>query len=194
MLTTLSNVKSRLGLELFDPTDDALLTNILKHVSGRFALECNRIFDYASGLTFEFPAEDNIICVDHPPVESVTAFHLKSREAEGWVLQSAVSFLIAPKRTVIELADSLGSVGEIARVTYTGGFILPGTQPAGSQVALPDEIEQACVEQVAYWYQRRSQLGLASVSNESGIVQQFQSTDLLPQVRAVLKRYVRWVN
>ncbi len=54
--------------------------------------------------------------------------------------------------------------------------------------------EAACVEQVAYWYQRRSQLGLASVSNESGVVQQFQSSALLPQVRAVLKRYVRWAN
>ena len=47
---------------------------------------------------------------------------------------------------------------------------------------------------MAYSYQRRAQLGLMSVSNDSGIVQQFQSSDLLPQVRAVLNHYERWVN
>ena len=54
MLTQLTTVKSRLGLEQFDPTDDALLTNIIKHVSARFAAECNRTFDYAAGATYEF--------------------------------------------------------------------------------------------------------------------------------------------
>ena len=80
-------------------------------------------------------------------------------------------------------------------MTYTGGYILPGVAPTGNQVPLPDELELACVEQVAYWYQRRSQLGLVSVTAEGGgTVQQFQSSDLLPQVRAVLKRYERFHN
>ena len=80
------------------------------------------------------------------------------------------------------------------RVTYNGGYLLPGTAPVPGALTLPDDLEQACIEQVAYWYQRRAQLGLMSVSNDSGIVQQFQSSDLLPQVRAVLKHYERWVN
>ena len=44
MLTQLSSVKARLGLEAFDTTDDALLTNLIKHVSARFEAECNRVF------------------------------------------------------------------------------------------------------------------------------------------------------
>jgi len=40
-----------------------------------------------------------------------------------------------------------------------------------------------------------TQLGLLSVSSEGGgTVQQFQSSDLLPEVRAVLKHHERYVN
>ena len=37
MLTQLPTIKTRLGLDLFDTTDDVLLTSLLKHVSARFA-------------------------------------------------------------------------------------------------------------------------------------------------------------
>ena len=194
MLTTLVAIKSRLGLDTFDTTDDPLLTNLLKHVSARFAAECNRIFDYGAALTFEFRANDTNIIVDHPPIELVSKFELKSTEAEGWVLQSAIDYLLSPQKTLIELAQPLGQSGQLGRVTYNGGYLLPGTAPVPGALTLPDDLEQACIEQVAYWYQRRAQLGLMSVSNDSGIVQQFQSSDLLPQVRAVLKHYERWVN
>ncbi len=99
-----------------------------------------------------------------------------------------------PQKTVIELAQPLGTSRQLGRVTYTGGYILPGTSPTGNQIALPDDLEQVCIEQVAYWYQRRSQLGLSSVSNGDTTVQQFVSSDLLPQVQAVLSHYERWVN
>jgi len=133
--------------------------------------------------------------VDRPPIELVSQFHLKTTEAEGWILQSSISYLLSPAKAVIELAEPIGIAGQLGRVTYTGGYILPGTTPTGNQIALPDELELSCIEQVAYWYQRRTQLGLLSVSSEGGsTVQQFQSSDLLPQVRAVLKRYERYVN
>jgi len=95
---------------------------------------------------------------------------------------------------VIELPEPIGISCQLGRVTDTGD-ILPGTTPTANQTALPDELELACIEQVAYWYQRRTQLGLLSVSSEGGsTVQQFQSSDLLPQVRAVLKHYERYLN
>ncbi len=42
MLTTLSTLKSRLGLTEFDVKDDAILTNALNAVSTRFDKESNR--------------------------------------------------------------------------------------------------------------------------------------------------------
>jgi len=194
MLTQLATLKARLGLELFDTTEDVGLTNLLRHVSARFAAECNRVFDYGAALTYEFRADQINIVVDRQPIELVSQFALKSSESEGWILQTEVEYLLSPKKSVIELAEPLGSVRQLGRVTYTGGYVLPGATPTGNQVALPDDIEQACIEQVVYWYSRRSQLGLLSISSEAGIVQQFQSADLLPQVRATLKRYERWLN
>jgi len=195
MLAQLSTIKARLGLEQFDTTDDLILTNLLRHVSGHFAIECNRIFDYGAVLTYDFRAEQINIIVDRPPIELVSQFELKTTEAEGWLLQSAVDYVLSPRKSVIELPEPIGISGQLGRVTYTGGYILPGTTPTGNQIALPDELELACVEQVAYWYQRRTQLGLVSVTSEGGgVTQQFQSSDLLPQVRAVLNRYERYVN
>ena len=83
MLAQLSTIKSRLGLEQFDTTDDLILTNLLRHVSARFALECNRTFDYGAGLTFEFRAEQINILVDRPPIQLVSQFDLKTTEPEG---------------------------------------------------------------------------------------------------------------
>jgi len=93
------------------------------------------------------------------------------------------------------MPEPVGISDQIGQVTYTGGYILPGNTPTGTQTAMPDELVLACLEQVAYWYQRRTQLGLLSVNSDGGsTVQQFQSSDLLPRVRAVLKRYERYVN
>src|SRR6266581_2578859 len=103
MLAQLSTIKARLGLEAFAPDDDALLTNLLKHVSARFAAECNRVFDYGAGLTYEFRADQLNIVVDHPPIAVVSQFDLKTSEAEGWILQAAIDYLLSPQKTVIEL-------------------------------------------------------------------------------------------
>src|SRR6266568_4457568 len=85
----------------------------------------------------------------------------KSTEAEGWIPQTPVAYLLSPQKCVVELAAPLGCANQLGRVTYTGGYQLPGT--SGSSPQLPDEIEQACIEQVSYWYQRRAQLGLVSI-------------------------------
>src|SRR6266853_4933752 len=162
MLTQLSTLKTRLGLDQFDTTDDGLLTNILNLVTARFSAECNRVFDYGAGLTYEFRANQLSIIVNRPPIELVSQFELKTTESEGLILQSSIDYLLSPKKAVIELAFPLGSSRQNARVTYTGGYILPGTNPTGNQIAMPDDLEQACVEQAAYWYQRRAQLGLMS--------------------------------
>ena len=194
MLTTLTTLKARLGLETFDTTDDALLINLANFVSARFAADCHRTFDYGAALTYEFRARQLNIVVDRPPIASVALFELKTTEAEGWLSQTGIDYVLTPTKSMIQLAFPLGGARQLGRVTYTGGYILPGTVPSGSQLALPADLELACMEQVSYWYQRRAQLGLVSVSTGGATVQQYQSTDLLPQVAAVLKHYERWVN
>src|SRR5436309_61097 len=107
MLTTLPNLKSRLCLEAFATDDDPLLSNLLKHVSARFACECNRTFDYEAGLTCQFRADQINIIVERAPIEVVTRFDLKTTESEGWLLQAGIDYLLSPQKTVIELAQPL---------------------------------------------------------------------------------------
>jgi hypothetical protein len=60
------------------------------------------------------------------------------------------------------------------------------------QTPLPDDLEQAAVEQVASWFQTRDMLGLVRNRPWQGDYQQFAQLDLLPNVKAVLTRYERW--
>ena len=190
MLTQLSSIKSRLGIA--DTTDDALLTNLIKFASGRFDRDCNRLFARQASATDEFSANSCELRPTRYPVESVSAFHLKSDEAEGWVEQTGVDYLIR-KACVVSLFSPLGTPLEVVRVTYTGGYVLPGTSPGSGQTALPDEIEQACIEQVAFWYQRRHHLGLTSVPAEGRSFYAIAQVNLLPQVSSVISKYIRYI-
>ena len=190
MLTQLVTVKARLGIT--DTTDDTLLTNLIKFASARFARDCNRLFDRQVNGTDEFPADACELRPNRYPIESISAFHLKSGEAEGWVEHTNIDYLIR-KSCVISLFLPLGDPLELLRVTYTGGYVLPGTAPGSGQTALPDEIEQACIEQVAFWYQRRHQLGLTSVPAEGRSFYAIAQINLLPQVSSILSKYSRYV-
>jgi hypothetical protein len=191
-LTQLSSIKGRLGIETFDTRDDGLLNNAIAGLSQRIGRECNRAFARVAGATFDFRADEIGIRVDRYPVEAVTSFAIKTTEAEGWVVQSPTpDYFISPARSVIELAGPMGSQRQLGRVVFDGGYVLPGTTPDIGQTALPDDLEQAVVEQVAYWYQRRNQLGLVTVKGERESVQQFKSLDLLPNVQAVVRGYER---
>ena len=126
-------------------------------------------------------------------IEAVSKFEVKTNEAEGWVEQAGVEFLVR-RDCVISLAERLGGCGELARVTYTGGYVLPGTTPGAGQAALPDDLEQAAVEQVAFWYPTRDKLGLVRHWPKGGIYEEFAQTELLMSVAAVLRKYERWMT
>lgn len=194
MLAQLATVKTRLGISA--STEDTLLTNFIELASGLFDKHCNRKFSRSASATDEFDADICELNLSRPPLESVTSFELKSNETDGWEAQADVDY-IARKTLggcILSLSAPLGSYRQRVRVTYAGGYVLPGTSPSGSQTALPDEIEHACVEQVVFWYQNRTRLGLSS-TNEQGVVfvgDIQQPPPLLAHVKAALASHVRW--
>src|SRR5216684_8029704 len=160
MLTQLSTVKSRLALVVTDYDD--LLTNAIKAVSARFDKECNRTLARTASVTHEFDATDSEVLPPCYPVESVTKFELKSNETDGWSEQTSVQYLIR-RQCVISLSSPLRTPSSAlctARIQYAGGYVLPGDTPAAGQTALPDDLEQAAVEQVAYWFRNRDKSDL----------------------------------
>jgi hypothetical protein len=53
-------------------------------------------------------------------------------------------------------------------------------------------LEQACIEQVAYWFQNREHLGLKTYWPSGATCKQFAARDLLDSVEATLGYYRRW--
>jgi len=194
MLTQLSTVKTRLALTVTDY--DGLLANAIRAICDRFDKETNRTLARTVAVCQDFDASDTEILPRCYPVESVTKFELKSNETDGWSEQTGVHYLIR-RQCVISLSaplnsqlSTLNSTG-LARVTYTAGYVLPGDTPAAGQPALPDDLEHAAVEQVAYWFRNRDTTGLIRSWPHDGTYQAFLQSDLLLEVRAVLKRHER---
>jgi hypothetical protein len=198
MLTQLATVKARLEIASSDTTHDDLLTRAIQAVSARFDRECNRTLARTVGATQEFRATDVEIIARCYPLETVAKFELKSSEAEGWLEQASVGYLLRGG-CIISLIAPLSLVApvppigaQIARVTYTGGYVMPGTIPTAGQTALPADLESAAVEQVAVWFQQRDKLGLLRYWPSGGIFLAFSQLALLPQVSASLRAYQRW--
>ena len=191
MLSQLTTVKARLGIGEFDVQYDTLLTNALTALSARFDKDTNRTLTRTANSLHEFRGDDTEIVPTCVPIEAVSKFELKSSETEGWVQQNGVEYVLR-NGCVISLADRLGSWRQQGRITYTGGFVMPGTTPGAGQTALPSDLEQAAVEQVTYWFQNRDKLGLLRHWPHQGLYQQLSNLDLLPSAVSVLKRYERW--
>ena len=193
MLTLLPTVKSRLALIVTDYDD--ILTSAIRAVSARFDKETNRTLSRTTTATHEFDADDTEILPRCYPVESVTKFELKSNETDGWSEQAGVQYLIR-RQCVISLSSPLRTPNSAlctARIQYAGGYVLPGTSPSAGQTALPDDLEQAAVEQVAYWFRNRDKSGLVRSWPHDGTYEAFAQLDLLLEVRAVLKKYERFL-
>ena len=191
MLAQLATVKARLGLLETEIQYDALLAGAIGAVSQRFDYECNRTLARTEDFQQEFGSEITEICAACYPIESVTRFELKENETDGWTEQPGVKHLVR-KQCVISLVAPLGGGRQQARVTYTGGYVLPGATPGPGQTALPAMLEQAAVEQVAYWFQNRERVGLSRIWDYHATFRHFADLDLLASVRAVLFAFRRW--
>ena len=196
MLTQLTTVKARLGIA--DGTADDLLNRAIAAVTARFDRECNRTLARTVEAAQEFPAADTEIIARCYPVETVTRVELKTSEEEGWVEQTEASWLVR-SACVISLSSPLAFVAPgswasagLGRITYTGGYVMPGTAVGAGQVALPADLESAAVEQVAAWYQQKDKLGLIRHWPSGGTYIVFIQLPLLPQVSAMIRPYRRW--
>jgi hypothetical protein len=192
MLTQLTTVKARLAIAPADVSQDDLLTRAIEAVSARFDRECGRTFERTVGAQHRFPACETEIIPACYPVEAVTKFELKFNETEGWQEQLSVDYLIR-SASVISLVLALApGAAAVARLTYTGGYVPPGTVAQAGQAPLPKDLENAATEQVAAWYQSKDKLGLIRHWPSGGTYLVLSQLPLLPWVSVTLRRHQRW--
>jgi hypothetical protein len=189
MITQLSTVKGRLGIDEFEVKYDDLLTRAIKAVGTRFERICRRKFGRAVDFEQEFGIEEVEVALVLYPLEGVAKFEAREKETDAWVEKTGVDYLVRAG-CVVSLRKRLGDYG-MGQVTYTGGYVLPGTTVGAGQTGLPDDLEQAAVEQVAAWFMNRDKVGLVRSWPKGGVYEEFQQTELLPGVAEVLKGYER---
>ena len=190
MLTQLTTVKRRIGLIDTDTSNDPALTLLIEAVLMRFARECRRRFAREAGATMEFPADAKFVVLEVYPLEAVTKIETKSSEREGWIEQT-VDYLLR-RNSVVEFVERPGGRNEVGRITYTGGYVLPGTVPGTGQFALPKDLEWAATEQCAHWWLWKDKVGLYRHAIAGGLELELRPNALLPQVVGTLKRYERF--
>jgi hypothetical protein len=194
MLTQLSTLKQRLAIPDVDIQYDSLLTSALAAISARFDRQLNRTLARTVNATHEFPSCDTELSPPCYPIESVSKFETKTTEIAGWVEQTGVSYLIR-RSCIISLHSPLSTINHqpsTCRLTYTGGYVLPGDTPSPGQTPLPADLEQAAVEQTAEWFLNRDKLGLTRQWPHGGVYQVFSQLPLLPSVEMTLQRHTRW--
>jgi hypothetical protein len=85
----------------------------------------------------------------------------------------------------------IGTSRDLARVVYTGGYVLPGGVVGPGQAVLPKDLEQAALEQIAAWFYHRDKVGAIRHWPEVGTYLILAQEALLPGVAAVLEKYRR---
>jgi hypothetical protein len=199
MLAQLATLKACLAIAVDDTQYDDLLTSALAATSAMFEKECNRTFARTVDATFEFDLDDVELVPPIYPIESVSKFETKEDETEGWVEQTGIKYVIRngciiSLKTPLPVLSTFSGGGNdfgLARITYTGGFLLPGSADVPSATPLPSDLEQAAIEQAASWFMNRDKIGLTRYWPKGGIYLEFLKTYLLPNVRSALDRYQR---
>ena len=197
MLTQLVTVKKRLGIAPSDATYDELLTRAVEAISARFDRECNRTLVRAVDIKQEFCADEVEIPAICYPIESVSRFEVRGTVAAGWIEQTSVDYIVRGN-CVISLVVPLvphppACVPSVARVTYTGGYVMPGIAASAGQTSMPADLEWAAVEELTGWYQQRDKVGLVREWPSGGTYLSLSQLPLLPEVSAIIRRYQRWV-
>jgi uncharacterized phiE125 gp8 family phage protein len=185
-LTTLSAVKE--FLDISGTGDDALLTNFIKRASALIEKYCRRTFGVATYHQRLDGPGDTYLLLPQYPIVSVTeikvgsiAIAAESSDGDGgyFVSDANAGIIFYPGG----FPKGTGNV----QVTYQAGYDLPG-DTATSAPDLPFDIEQACIELVAHWFEHRDAAGIRSEDEGSVKFVHFEG-DIPDPIKSKLRRY-----
>ena len=190
MLTTLSLVKTRLSMPETEIAHDALIAMLIAGVTARFPRELRRVLKRMEGFAQEFPASDQGLILCCYPVETITRVEVRRWEHEGWQLREGLKWQVR-STCVVTFNEPPGAGEEMARLIYTGGYVMPGAEVPAGALPLPTDLLNAATEQVAYLYLNRDRLGILRQWPRGGTYEQYSQVDLLPGVAAALDKHRR---
>lgn len=170
LLTTAAAVNARVDQP--ETTDADMLEDIVAAVTEQIESYLGRkLFRVADFV--EYPRQDGkVLQLNRYPVESVSSVLWDDTRvfgASAFEYTENTDYVVHPDRGILELTYGVWPRGSrVLQVTYTGGYVAPGTAPTGDQVAMPLEIVEAAISQTAYKYRTRKEEGLAQITTMEG--------------------------
>lgn len=177
-LAALEDLKSWLGYDPTDATDDQPLTRLLAAASGSAEAYCQRSFSQASYSELLDGNGQNEINLANWPICSVQSLQIDGRfipafgpgVPNGWTA----------KDWKVSLVGYRFSRGEKnVAITYTAGYYV-----------IPDVLQQAVIELAAYRWRNRNRIGLSSQAVD-GQTTSFSQRDIPAPVRTDLDQFSR---
>ena len=180
-LVTLSKVKQYGDQDtITNPERDDLLTTLINRVTTQFETYCGRTFESAEtteyldggGIKFLFPAQY--------PITSVSG--IWSNSSWDWDdddLISSDDYRIKNSNYIVLKSSTFSNYDQNIKITYTHGYTADD---------IPEDLQQACIEETLRKWKSRNKIDVLSVSLEDGSITHL-TKDLLPQTIMTLNRY-----
>jgi hypothetical protein len=196
-LSTITNVKAWLPINTANTNDDPSIQRLLTATSMDFARATHRP-DILMATYIEVHQGDggSRMIAFHWPVISVAALTVgglaipasPDKIQNGYYLDEDID----PERiwNVYLNGYAFTDAAPVA-LTYTAGYVQPGSTPTGLQIALPEDIEQAVLDWCAYRYKQRPNVGVTARKSSQGESSNPETLDAPPNVLQVIERYKR---
>ena len=181
-LTTLTAVESYLSLDPNNPltvgnSDEPVLSSLISACSAFFESVTGRSFGQATYSEIRDGKGAQVMFVRNPPIAAISSLTI-GLETIPAGSQSIAGYLFDDRRIILRGYRFWKGLMNVA-VTYTGGFAV-----------IPDDLAQACIEQVALRYKERPHFDMSSKSM-AGETTSFVMADMKASTKAVLDRYRR---
>lgn len=178
-LCSKDNVKDFIGISNFNPTDETLIENLIDRVTDMFERYCRRKFKQATYTEYHSPqSRDDKIFPKNYPINSVTSIHDDPDRAYGSDTLITASEYGIVDDVYVEWIDGAFSGGtNSVKIIYSGGYS-----------TIPEDLSQACIEEVARRYKRRKDIDISQKTQPDGSAT-LLAGDLLDQTKTVLNLY-----
>ena len=198
---TTAQVNARLGS---GATDDAtIIALILDGVTAQIARYCGRVIggtnlmlrqstytEYLTGLG------GNVLKLALYPVESITSVTVASDLdfTNGTLLTVNDNYRHrAENGLLFRVSENWERDEGCIKVIYVGGYVDPDSEATGVQIALPDDIVEACIQQSIHLYKRRNDYGVTGMRFDDGSITDIASGGLIKSVQDIVAPYRRMV-
>ena len=187
---SLAQFKAYAGIVSTDATRDAMIEPIIDGVSVALSGFCGREMAKTT-YTNEYidgNGECDLLLPNYPIVSISALTENDVALTEG---VTADYILYAKQGRLARVDGSWYQYLKSIKLTYVAGYTVQGASPGTGETALPHDLKLACCLQVAAEWKRsqRAEWGLTNISISDGSIATLASDALLPQVKAILRRY-----